>query len=418
MTLYVLDGFAQARRYGVEVPQDMIERALVYVNQEIPLRLKPEAYELALISLAAYVVTSYPQDEFPAARQGFEAARAWVQFLEKNIHALTQFGKAYLAYTYSHLGDAKRANEVLDMALDGSREDPIAGVYWTPEKYSWVWYSDTLEMHAFLLRTLEALRPEDKRIDGMVQWLLFNRKGTVWKSTKASVAAVYALLDTMDKKGSLVADENFKIEWGQTTDAVTVAADDWLEKPLRWQKQGFEISSAFQSATVKKDGPGVSFASLNWTYSTDEIPQASQAGMLELARAFYQRVKEGDDYHLKPLSSGGTVKVGDEIEVQLKVNTHAQFEYLHLKDPKAAGFEAETLLSGWKYDPLSFYEEPRDSLTNFFMSWLPHGEYILRTRLRPTKAGTYRIGAATLQPMYAPEMSAHSDGFVINVEEK
>ena len=37
------------------------------------------------------------------------------------------------------------------------------------------------------------------------------------------------------------------------------------------------------------------------------------------------------------------------------------------------------------------------------------------SRLRPTKPGTYRIGAATLQPMYAPEMSAHSDGFIIKV---
>ncbi len=415
MTLYVLDGFAQARRYGVDVPHDMIERALAYVNKEIPLRLKPEAYELSLISMAAYVVTSYPQGEFSNAKEGFEAAKSWVQFLENNIHALTQFGKAYLAYTYLHLGDTKRANEVLDMALDGSREDPIAGVYWTPEKYSWVWYSDTLEMHAFLLRTLQELRPEDKRIDGMVQWLLFNRKGTVWKSTKASVAAVYALLDYMNKKGSLVSDENFKIQWGKTNDSVTVAADDWLEKPLRWQKQSFEIADADASATVSKDGPGVSFASLTWTYSTDQIPQASQAGMLELSRVFYHRVKEGDDYHLKPLISSDTVNVGDEIEVQLKINTRSQFEYVHLKDPKAAGFEAEALLSGWKYDPLWFYEEPRDSLTNFFMSRMPHGEYILRYRLRPTKPGTYRIGAATLQPMYAPEMSAHSDGFIINV---
>jgi uncharacterized protein YfaS (alpha-2-macroglobulin family) len=109
--------------------------------------------------------------------------------------------------------------------------------------------------------------------------------------------------------------------------------------------------------------------------------------------------------------------VGEQIEVQIKINTRSQFEYMHLKDVKAAGFEAETLLSGWKYDPLWFYEEPRDSLTNFFIDWLPHGEYILRYRLRPTKPGIYRIGAATLQSMYAPEMTAHSSGFIIKVEE-
>lgn len=139
--------------------------------------------------------------------------------------------------------------------------------------------------------------------------------------------------------------------------------------------------------------------------------------MLSVRRMFYRRVKEGDAYHLKPLKSGDRVKVGDQIEVQLTVRARSQFEYVHLQDPRGAGFESEGLRSGWKWDALSRYEEPRDSLTNFFVSWLPHGEYVLRYRIRPTTAGTYRIGAATLQSMYAPEMSTHSNGFILRVEE-
>lgn len=417
MTLYVLSGLAEARRYGVEVPREMVQKALAYVNKEIPLRLKPEERDLSLISFAAYVVTSYSPNEFPEAKKGHEAAGAWVKYLEENIHALTPFGKAYLAYTYLHLGNKERAAQVLDMAMDGVREDPLTGVYWTPEKYSWVWYSDSVEKHAFFLRTLQEVRPDDKRIPGMVQWLLFNRKGNVWKSTKASVAAVYALLDYLNQRGALSADEILKVQWGASNYSEVVKADDWLDKPIRWQKRGFEITDGDSKVQITKEGPGLAFASLTRTYSTDQIPEASTPGMLELERKFYLRVKEGESYHLKPVSSGDTVSVGDQIEVQLKVNTRSQFEYMHLKDAKAAGFEAETLLSGWKYGDLRFYEEPRDSLTNFFISWLPHGEYILRYRLRPTKPGTYRIGASTLQSMYAPEMTAHSAGFIINVRD-
>ena len=415
MTLYVLSGLAEARRYGVEVSEDMIRRALKYVNEKIPLMLETEERNLATVSLAAYVVTSYSPEEFPEAKVGFEAARAWVVFLERHVHALTPLGKAYLAYAYLHLGDKDKAQNMLDVVMDGAREDRIAGVYWTPEKYSWVWYSDTVEKHAFFLRTLQELRPEDKRIPGMVQWLLFNRKGTVWKSTKASVAAVYALLDYLNQRGALASDETFKVRWAKDTYSQVVKADDWLDEPIRWQKKGFEITSQASRAEVKKQGPGIAFASLTWTYSTDQSPEESGPGMLNLQRKFYRREKEGDSYHLEPIRSGGKVFVGDQIEVQLKINTRSQFEYMHLKDPKAAGFEAEALLSGWKSDPLWFYEEQRDSLTNFFISWLPHGEYILRYRLKPTKPGVYRIGAATLQSMYSPDMSAHSAGFVIEV---
>jgi uncharacterized protein YfaS (alpha-2-macroglobulin family) len=88
---------------------------------------------------------------------------------------------------------------------------------------------------------------------------------------------------------------------------------------------------------------------------------------------------------------------------------------VHLLDPRPAGFESETLLSGWKWDQLSRYKEPRDSLTNFFMDWVPHGEYVLRYRMRATTVGSYRIGPAVLQSMYAPEMSAYSSGFRVNV---
>jgi uncharacterized protein YfaS (alpha-2-macroglobulin family) len=418
MTLYVLSGLAQARRYGVSVPFDMVQNALIYVNKEIPLLLKPEERELSLVAFAAYVVTSYQPSEFPEAQKGYEEVKLWIPFLEQNIHALTALGKAYLCFTYIRLGDKKRAEEVLDMAMDGAKEDPVAGVYWAPEKYSWVWYSDTVEKHAFLLRTLQELRPEDKRIPGMVKWLIFNRKGTVWKSTKSSVEAIYSLLDYLNKVGALASDELFKIKWGEKIFSKSQKADDWLDEPIRFQEKDSSITPEMSKAIIEKEGPGLSFASMTWTYSTDETPEAKSSGLLDLDRKFYVRVKEGDVYHLKPIESGSEVSVGDQIEVQLKINTRSQFEYMHLKDLKAAGFEAETLLSGWKYDPLWFYEEPRDSLTNFFISWLPHGEYILRYRLRPTKPGVYRIGAATLQSMYAPEMTAHSAGFVIKVIEK
>ena len=49
------------------------------------------------------------------------------------------------------------------------------------------------------------------------------------------------------------------------------------------------------------------------------------------------------------------------------------------------------------------------------MDWMPHGEYKLSYRVRPTTPGTYRIGAAVLQSMYAPEMTAHSDGMILKV---
>ncbi|HET9228814.1 MAG TPA: hypothetical protein VFR31_19195, partial [Thermoanaerobaculia bacterium] len=61
-------------------------------------------------------------------------------------------------------------------------------------------------------------------------------------------------------------------------------------------------------------------------------------------------------------------------------------------------------------------EETRDSGTNFFFDWLPAGEYVLKYRLRANMAGTFRVGPATLQSMYAPEFTAYSAGNMLTVQ--
>ena len=415
MTLYVLEGLAEAARYGVEIPQDTARKALAYVLSEIPVHLKPEEGETSLILYAAYVVTSFPEawGESATARK---YAKAWVDYADRHAAALTPFGKAYAAYVYLRLGEKAKAESYLDRAMDGARSDDIAGVYWAPEKISWLWYNDTVEKHAFMLRTLLAVRPADPRIPGLVRWLLFNRKANEWKSTKASAAAIYSLLDVMKSKGALDKPENFSLKWGQVSDSLQLQPFDWVAKPLRWSKYAAEIGKADLAPAVEKTGPGLAFAAFTGIYTTDKTAAESPDGMMNVSRKYFLRAKEGDTYRLTPLSDGDSVAVGDQVEVHLTVRTRSQFEYVHIKDPKAAGFEAEQLTSGWQWDQLGRYEEPRDSLTNFFVEWLPHGEYVLKYRVRPTVPGTFKAGAAVIQSMYAPEFAAHSSGFTLRVK--
>jgi len=416
MTLYVLEGLGEASRYGVELPRDVAQRALAYVLGEIPSHLKPEEDQTSLILYAAYVATSFPE-AWPESAEARKYAKVWVDYADTHANAMTAFGKAYAAYVYLRLGEKQKAESYLARAMDGARSDDMAGVYWTPEKLSWLWYNDTVEKHAFILRTLLAVRPKDPKIAGMVRWLLFNRKANEWKSTKASAAAIYSLLDVMKTKGALDKSENFSLKWGETSDKFELKPFDWVGKPLRWSKYGNDaVQKGALSPVVEKKGPGLAFAAFTGIYTTDKTAPESPAGMMNVSRQYFLRQKEGEGYALKPLADGDSVGVGDQVEVHLTVRTRSQFEYVHIKDPKAAGFEAEELNSGWKWEQLSRYEEPRDSLTNFFVEWLPHGEYVLKYWLRPTVPGTFKAGAAVIQSMYAPEFAAHSAGMTLNVK--
>jgi uncharacterized protein YfaS (alpha-2-macroglobulin family) len=161
----------------------------------------------------------------------------------------------------------------------------------------------------------------------------------------------------------------------------------------------------------------MAFASATWHFSTEKMPDKGEGDLFAVERSYFRRVKSGDEVVLKPLAEGAALAVGDEIEVQLSIRARHPAEYVHLRDPRPSGCEPVTLVSGYKWDlGLVRYEEIRDSGTNFFMEWLPQGEYTLRHRLRCAMAGTFKAAPATLQSMYAPEFAAYSAGHLITIQ--
>ena len=75
------------------------------------------------------------------------------------------------------------------------------------------------------------------------------------------------------------------------------------------------------------------------------------------------------------------------------------------------------MLSRYKWDlGISWYEETRDSGTNFFFEQLPVGEYTFKYRLRANMSGVFKVSPATVQSMYAPEFNAFSSGGVVTVK--
>ena len=82
---------------------------------------------------------------------------------------------------------------MFDSIMDSSRTEQDLGTYWAREDRSWLWYNDTIESHAFTLRAMSELEPEDDRRHGLVQWLMLNKKLNHWKSTRATAEVIYSL---------------------------------------------------------------------------------------------------------------------------------------------------------------------------------------------------------------------------------
>jgi uncharacterized protein YfaS (alpha-2-macroglobulin family) len=303
--------------------------------------------------------------------------------------------------------------------MDSAKTTVDGGTSWAPEDRGWLWYNDTIETHAFALRTLMELKPADARSEGLVQWLFLNKKLNHWKSTRATAEVIYSVAYFLKKTGALGVRESVIAEACGTKTTFTFEPDKYTGKKNQLVVPGEKMGLGPECATVRvsKEGKGMAFASATWHFSTEKMPEKGDGDLFSVERTYFKREKKGEEVVLKPLAEGAALAVGDEIEVQLAIRARHQAEYVHLRDPRPSGCEPATLTSGYKWDlGLVRYEEIRDSGTNFFMEWLPEGEYTLKHRMRCSMAGTFKAAPATLQSMYAPEFAAYSAGSVITVK--
>src|SRR5512135_990977 len=111
--------------------------------------------------------------------------------------------KGMLALTLQRMGRPRDAQLVFDSVMDSARTTEDEGTFWAPEERSWLWYNDTIETHAFALRTMTELSPQDSRRHGLVQWLFLNKKLNHWKSTRATAEVIYSLVHYLDAEKAL-----------------------------------------------------------------------------------------------------------------------------------------------------------------------------------------------------------------------
>lgn len=411
ITLNVLESFAQAYRYGVKIDETTAKKALNYIASKFDLK------DSTVGVYMAYVLTSFPKEWNAKAYQ--LAVKTMQEFEKQPLQ--TPLAYAYAASVYKRLGNTEKAKLQIDRLFDMSTESDITGIAWTMEDRTWQWFEDGITIHAAALQALNEFDPQDERINGLAKWLIFNEKAEAWGSPQSAAKAVYALMGIMINANALEQTKIFTTEWNGKTTKVTVQPYDVNPSGLTLSAYADEITPNVFKASINKavltmETPAQDFddyATITALFTTDTPLASSKDGLITVNKEYYL-IKDGKTSKIK---DGDALAAGDQVEVRLTLKSQSAFDFVVVSDPKPAAFEADELLSGWKYDgQLPRYEELKANVTNFFLQNLPRGTYELKYTIRPTSAGAFTSGAATLQSMYMPEVTAHSEGFKVKVK--
>lgn len=299
------------------------------------------------------------------------------------------------------------------------------GMYWKyPSGY--FWYQLPIETHSLMIELFEEVAQDAKAVYDLKVWLLKNKQTSHWKTTKATAAAVYALL--MSGENWLLESQPLDIQLGKRKDKL---AEQWNQQVEQAQagaeagtgyfKTSFgagAIDNSMATITVQNPNASIAWGAVYWQYfeQLDKITSFEETP-LELKKALYKVTVGPKGEELTRLAEGAQLNPGDKIKVRIELRVDRPMEYVHMKDMRASGFEPINVISGYKWQGgLGYYESTRDVSTNFFFSYLPVGTHVFEYPLRVVHKGDFSNGITTIQCMYAPEFTSHSEGVRVVVE--
>ncbi len=333
------------------------------------------------------------------------------------------YSKGLMALVSHRNNDSKMASKILKSLKETSITSEELGMYWKANTNSWYWYQAPIETQALLIEAFSDIENNTVTIDNLKIWLLKNKQTNRWKTTKATTEAVYALL----LQGS---------DWLSVTDMVDVVIgskqiepfnpDNYQGKAVKVEAgtgyyktswNASEINPEMADVTLSKKGKGVAWGGLYWQYFEDLDKITSAKTPLSLKKKLFLKKNTDRGEEISEITSETDLNVGDLVRVRIELRSDRAMEFIHMKDMRASGLEPINVLSHYKWqDGLGYYESTKDASTNFFFDYLPKGVYVFEYDLRVNNAGNMSNGITTIQSMYAPEFSSHSEGVRINVE--
>ncbi len=178
------------------------------------------------------------------------------------------------------------------------------------------------------------------------------------------------------------------------------------------------VSSPINQSTNQPINQSSSWGAVYWQYFENLDKITFSETPLKLTKKLFIEKNTDKGPVLTPVNDGTELKVGDKIKVSIELRVDRDMEYVHMKDMRASCMEPANVISQYKYQGgLGYYETTKDVSTNFFFNYLNKGTYVFEYPMFVTHSGNFSNGITTIQCMYAPEFTAHSEGVRVNVAE-
>lgn len=313
-----------------------------------------------------------------------------VYLLDKSSNNLTIYGKAGSAVILAQYGKQGHAKELIESIRQYSVYTDEMGRYFDTSRALYSWCDYRIPTQTFAIEALRRVEPTDTTtINQMLQWLLQEKRTTMWSTTINTVNAVYALL---------LGNNNMTLDNNLAGSQPVVFTIDGKQIALPNATSGIGYVKTTVNPVnvskfkVRKFTDGISWGAVYAQFTQKSSKVKNNESGLSIKRE---------------VIGTNSMKVGDKITVRLTVTAIRDFDFIQIQDKRAACLEPVKQISGYRN---GYYAAPKDNVTDYFFDHMSKGRHVIETEYYINRKGNYSSGIATIQCAYSPEFCGREQG--------
>ncbi len=437
LTAYVLLGMVEAERAGFVVDDEVMERAIDFLQGNL---LKPKDVERHWqANRQAFIL--YVLAEAGAGELG----RAVTLFDQRET--LDTFGKAYLAMALGLLQPDKP--DRVDALLSDITSAAIVsatGAHWEEEQVDYFAMNTDTRSTAIVLAALARLDLDNALAPNTVRWLMTVREEGIWETTQETAWAILALTDWMAATGELEGAYDWQVLVNDASLGEGSVTRESIDETVKLQIEVAELLADQANRVIierfpprqgeQDEGAGRMYYSMYLRYfkPVEEVTALNRGVMV--SRQYVTSDCNAESGACRAIDEA---QVGDVIQVKLTIIAPNDLHFVVVEDPFPAGAEgvdqslkttsvvgeAPTLTRTERRNPWGggygwwwfSHTELRDEKAVLFATFLPRGTYEYTYLIRASLPGEYRVIPTNAYQMYFPETFGRSDGGVFTISE-
>ncbi len=439
ITQYILTGIGHLKKIGaLDEKKDMellINKALPYLDD----RMKDDYNDLIKTYKTETKIPNgcgnyqlqylYMRSFFPEKIINLQHEKAYLYFInqaDKNWLQQSKYMQAMTALIMHRNNKKIVATNILKSLKENAIVNEELGMYWKDVVGGYYWHQAPIETMSLMVEAFNEVGTNIDDVNNLRTWLIKNKQTSNWKTTKATAEACYAFL--LNGTDLLSNTPNVEIKLGNIPLSLNSEKEEgtgYFKTSIIGEKVKPEMGNITVVLTNKSGvsqippsgGGGASWGGVYWQYFEDLDKIKGAETPLKLQKKIFKEIQTDKGKKLSIINENDAMQVGDKMIVRIELKVDRDMEYIHMKDMRSSGTEPVNVISQYKWqDGLGYYETTKDVSTNFFFNYLPKGTYVFEYPLFVSHKGNFSNGVTTIQCMYAPEFSSHSEGVRVNVE--